>query len=171
MPRRTRRNSNKGARMKRSKTSKKLYKQRGGTNFNEVQKSRLIVLGFTQAQVAQIEQLFGNVPDNYAMITIESEIQNKTPQAIIQSLIDANQEVENAAENEHFDPVYSPISVVPGNNGGKRRKSRKMRGRKQRGHKQRGGARYGTGVGANNFDPNDSIYNTQELNLFPYKPI
>ncbi len=49
-------------------------------------------------------------------------------------------------------------------------KSRKMRGRKQRGHKQRGGARYGTGVGANNFDPNNSIYNTQELNLFPYKP-
>jgi hypothetical protein len=163
MTRRTRKNS-----MKRSvkrRNSKKLYKQRGGTNFNEVQKSRLIVLGFTQAQVAQIEQLFGNVPDNYAMITIESEIQNKTPQAIIQSLIDANQEVENAAENEHFDPVYSPISVVPGNNGGKRRKSRKMRG-----HKQRGGARYGTGVGANNFDPNNSIYNTQELNLFPYKP-
>ena len=47
----------------------------------------------------------------------------------------------------------------------KRRKSRKMRRRKQC-----GGARYGTGVGANNFDPNDSIYNTQELNLFPYKP-
>ena len=39
-----------------------------------------------------------------------------------------------------------------------------------RGRKQRGGARYGTGVGANNFDPNYSIYNTQELNLFPYKP-
>lgn len=160
MTRRTRKNS-----MKRSKTSKKMYKQRGGTNFSNPQKLRLIDLGFTQAQVAQIEQLFGNVPDNYAMITIESEIQNKTPQAIIQSLIDANQEVEDAAENEHFDPVYSPTSVVPGNNGGKRRKTRKMRR-----HKQRGGARYGTGVGANNFDPNNSIYNTQELNLFPYKP-
>jgi hypothetical protein len=65
-------------------------------------------------------------------------------------------------------------------NAGKRRKTRKTRktrtsrktrkSRKMRGRKQRGGARYGTGVGANNFDPNYSIYNTQELNLFPYKP-
>jgi hypothetical protein len=46
----------------------------------------------------------------------------------------------------------------------------RYRQRKMRGHKQHGGARYGTGVGANNFDPNNSIYNTQELNLFPYKP-
>jgi hypothetical protein len=52
----------------------------------------------------------------------------------------------------------------------KTRKSRKGKSRKMRGRKQRGGARYGTGVGANNFDPNYSIYNTQELNLFPYKP-
>ena len=45
------------------------------------------------------------------------------------------------------------------------RKSRKMRGRKQR-----GGMRYGTGVGANCFEPNYSIYNTPALTLFPYKP-
>ena len=65
-------------------------------------------------------------------------------------------------------------------NAGKRRKTRKTKksrktrktrkSRKSKSRKMRGGARYGTGVGANNFDPNYSIYNTQELNLFPYKP-
>jgi len=45
----------------------------------------------------------------------------------------------------------------------KSRKSRKTR-------KMRGGALFGTGVGANNYDPNYSIYNTRELSLFPYKP-
>jgi hypothetical protein len=52
----------------------------------------------------------------------------------------------------------------------KSRKSRKQRGRKQRGRKQRGGMCFGNGVGANNYDPNFSIYNTRELTLFPYRP-
>lgn len=34
---------------------------------------------------------------------------------------------------------------------------------------QRGGQCYGRGVGANTFDPNYSIYNTNMLNLFPYR--
>jgi len=34
----------------------------------------------------------------------------------------------------------------------------------------RGGTCYGKGVGANNYDPNFSIYNTRELELFPYRP-
>ena len=58
--------------------------------------------------------------------------------------------------------------------GRKAKKSKKTRkgrkSRKMRGHKQRGGMRYGTGVGANCFDPNYSIYNTPALTLFPYKP-
>ena len=65
--------------------------------------------------------------------------------------------------------------------GGRRRKTRKGRkGRKTRKgrkgkksrktKKQRGGMRYGSGVGANCFDPNYSIYNTPALTLFPYKP-
>ena len=33
-----------------------------------------------------------------------------------------------------------------------------------------GNIRYGTGVGANCHDPNKSIYNTNLLKLFPYKP-
>jgi hypothetical protein len=45
----------------------------------------------------------------------------------------------------------------------KTRKNRKTR-------KQRGGMCYGRGVGANSYDPNFSVYNTRELQLFPYKP-
>ena len=36
--------------------------------------------------------------------------------------------------------------------------------------KQSGGTCYGSGVGANSYDPNFSIYNTRELQLFPYNP-
>ena len=56
---------------------------------------------------------------------------------------------------------------------GKARKTRKGRkGRKQgpKSRKQRGGMCFGNGVGANNYDPNFSIYNTRELTLFPYRP-
>lgn len=35
---------------------------------------------------------------------------------------------------------------------------------------QIGGICYGRGVGANNYNPNFSIYNTRELQLFPYRP-
>lgn len=60
--------------------------------------------------------------------------------------------------------------------GGKRRKriSKKRRG-KRGGNKTnkkrtyRGGMCFGKGVGANNNDPNYSIYNTNMLKLFPYK--
>jgi hypothetical protein len=60
--------------------------------------------------------------------------------------------------------------------GGRKRKTRKGRkgrkgrkyGRKSR--RQRGGMCFGNGVGANNYDPNFSIYNTRELTLFPYRP-
>ena len=61
--------------------------------------------------------------------------------------------------------------------GGKKRKSlKKIKGkRKNKSNKkqkkvQKGGICYGRGVGANNYNPNFSIYNTRELELFPYKP-
>ena len=50
----------------------------------------------------------------------------------------------------------------------RRRKNNRRIKRKSR--KQRGGVCYGNGVGANNYDPNFSIYNTNELKLFPYRP-
>ena len=52
----------------------------------------------------------------------------------------------------------------------KNTKSKKNSKRTRRRRNITGGTCYGTGVGANNFDPNFSIYNTRELQLFPYKP-
>lgn len=214
MTRHTRKNS-----MKRSKTSKKMYKQRGGTDFSPEQRVELMELGFTEEQIIELSELLDNMNAVDAINTIKiSRVQinpisgqPNTPQEIIDSLqpendiisdigSDNNSEQHNISiDSINLDDSYNSDS---GNTteaddsdgslhlsdleGGKTRKgrtkksrktrksrkgkSRKMRGRKQRGHKQRGGARYGTGVGANNFDPNNSIYNTQELNLFPYKP-
>ena len=154
-------------RNKRTNKSKKMYNQRGGLNFTNVQKTRLTQeFGFTQAQITQLEELLGDMSPVVAMIHIKTDRDNGiAPQQIIQNLLDVNQEIENAEENEYFNGPDSPKSVVPGNYGGKKRskKSRKSR-------KMRGGARFGTGVGANNSDPNYSIFNTRALSLFPYKP-
>ena len=49
----------------------------------------------------------------------------------------------------------------------KRKKSNKKRTNKRR---QKGGMCYGRGFGANSYEPNYSIYNTNELQLFPYSP-
>jgi hypothetical protein len=50
---------------------------------------------------------------------------------------------------------------------GRRRKRSNKTKRYHR--KQKGGVCFGNGIGANNYDPNFSIYNTRELQLFPYK--
>ena len=55
---------------------------------------------------------------------------------------------------------------------GKSLTTQKRTGIKHRRHsrKQRGGSCFGNGVGANNGDPNFSVYNTNLLKLFPYRP-
>jgi hypothetical protein len=55
---------------------------------------------------------------------------------------------------------------------GKSLTTKKQKGGKRRKHsrKQRGGVCFGNGVGANNGDPNFSVYNTNLLKLFPYRP-
>ena len=50
--------------------------------------------------------------------------------------------------------------------GRKPRKTRKTKSKKMKGGQQV----YGRGYGANCYDPSFSIYNTNELKLFPYKP-
>ena len=51
----------------------------------------------------------------------------------------------------------------------KTRKSKRNNRRTKRRRNLRGGTCYGSGVGANNYDPNFSIHNTRELELFPYR--
>jgi hypothetical protein len=69
--------------------------------------------------------------------------------------------------------LFSENESFASDTGGKKRRqktSRKNKGRKARkSRKQRGGMCYGNGVGANSYDPNYSIYNTNMLKLFPYR--
>jgi hypothetical protein len=77
---------------------------------------------------------------------------------------------------------YSPRSVTEEPTGGKRRRNkqsvkrrnkRTMKRRNKRNKitvKRGGGGCFGNGVGANAYDPNYSIFNTRELQLFPYRP-
>ena len=55
-------------------------------------------------------------------------------------------------------------------NGRRHSKGRKTRKNNKRRLKHKGGMCFGNGVGANTNDPNFSIYNTNMLKLFPYKP-
>jgi len=51
-----------------------------------------------------------------------------------------------------------------------RKTSKNGNKRKTYKNKMNGGQRYGTGIGSNCYDPNFSIFNTNLLKLFPYKP-
>ena len=121
-----------------------------------------------------------------------------TPQELIDSLVviennNVNDlsDIESDSDDEHNlseldDELHAilngddeePMTPPPRTEGGRRRKSGKTKKSKKtrkskknkKSRKMKGGAKYGTGVGANNFDPNYSIYNTQALNQFPYKP-
>jgi hypothetical protein len=52
----------------------------------------------------------------------------------------------------------------------KKNKHYRKRNRTIRRRKLRGGTCYGNGVGANSYNPNFTIYNTNLSTLFPYKP-
>jgi hypothetical protein len=193
-------------------------KMRGGA----LDEQELMQKGFTAEQIATLHN-YGI--DNMNLINMSLQQVNPqtgqpfTPQELIDSLNDVNNQAENEDDvqegvdqppppefnninnndiNNHMDynnmnfeqgpglnmqdlGPYSPHSVTEEPYGG--RKMRKSRRRRSRNHKFRksgrkmrsrktykGGACYGNGVGANAFDPNNSIFNTRELQLFPYKP-
>jgi hypothetical protein len=112
----------------------------------------------------KINQLRNQVPDDELSEHVMVEILNEQ---IFQN--------PNAEDSMRANTTSASESI--GNsqmsNGGKRRRSktsRKTKGRKTRkSRNQRGGTCYGNGVGANSYDPNDSIYNTNMLKLFPYR--
>ena len=193
----------------RKRTSKAYGKMVGG-DFTQEENQQLLGLGFSQQDI----QLLAGTGVGLNIIQMSLNQVNPatsalfTPQELIQSVNEANEEIENFDEGEavqnqengvanvvdvadididgvagvnHFEEQgpglnmddlapYSPRSVTE--MGGRKRKTRKGRkgrkGRKSR--KQRGGMCFGNGVGANNYDPNFSIYNTRELTLFPYRP-
>ena len=81
--------------------------------------------------------------------------------------------VEGNQDNNNDDFMLQDLMGGKRGKRGKRGKTRKIRKtrKSKKSRKMNGGALYGTGVGANNYDPNYSIHNTRELTLFPYKPL
>ena len=212
----------------------KKFKMTGG--FTPEENEELNVLGFTPEHI----QILENTGIGLHIIKIAINQTNPdtnakfTPQELIDSIIGANEEIENIDENEAVnnedqaqdgieevqndmmnqnqdgiaqDQVFieqgpglemadfepdSPRSVTElgGRKTKRRRKTAKKRRktmknkktmkksknrktekkRKTKRRKQRGGNCYGNGVGANAYDPNYSIYNTNQLQMFPYRP-
>jgi len=80
----------------------------------------------------------------------------------------------NISQHSEADTTNEDLSF--GSFGGKKsRKSKKSKRiskkskRITKKYRKKGGVCYGRGIGANNYDPNYSIYNTNMLKLFPYK--
>lgn len=65
--------------------------------------------------------------------------------------------------------VFSENESIMSETGGKRRRRNTFKKGRKGSRKQKGGRCFGNGVGANNYEPNYSIYNTNMLKLFPYK--
>jgi hypothetical protein len=188
----------------RKRTSKSVRKMVGG-NFTQEESQELLGMGFTQDNI----QVLSNTGVGLNIIQMSLNQINPatgalfTPQELIQSVNEANDEIENLNEGEavpnqengvpgapyidipgapgvnHFEEQgpglnmedlepESPRSVTEIEGGKTKRRRRKRKTTKKR--KQRGGVCFGNGVGANNYDPNFSIYNTRELTLFPYNP-
>jgi hypothetical protein len=158
-------------------------------NFSIGQIARLNELNITYEQIqTKIDEFNGpqdelaDFVDNY-FLNIEI---NENPNAQPMQIVGAN-------ENEDDDLLnISDISIDSRNSGyttkesglsgGKKRYRKTMRKNKKHSkksknrkhkrkytYKQKGGVCFGNGIGSNNYDPNFSIYNTRELQLFPYK--
>ena len=193
-------------RQKRKATKRSTRKMVGGV-FTPDESQQLQGMGFTQDDI----QILSNTGVGLNIIQMSLSQVNPatgapfTPQELIQSVNEANEEMANLDEGAAVPnqenvapgvpgPPYNDVPVAPGANyfeeqgpglnmedlgpysprsvtemGGRRRKTRKGR-KSSKSLKQRGGTCYGNGVGANNYDPNFSIYNTRELTLFPYRP-
>lgn len=87
-------------------------------------------------------------------------------------ILDDNEEQildDNEEDNLHDtgNTSFESYNSLGGKRYSKKRKIRFKKIRKSR--TMKGGMCYGNGVGANSYDPNYSIYNTNLLKLFPYK--
>jgi hypothetical protein len=165
---------------------RKSRKQSGGTDFTNV-KNELRILGIVEDDDIRKLTQFYTVGPNDAIDTIRNYLRITYPgqaapytrvqiQNFIQTLIPEQDNDLSELEDDHDEEaLWNILNNVDGGRrrkSGKTKKSKKTRKSKKtkKSRKMKGGAKYGTGVGANNFDPNYSIYNTQALNQFPYKP-
>lgn len=134
----------------------KMYKKMKGGIYSPNQVQQLMNAGFTPQflQIAYKGKIGFNVLIN------DFQNSGKT----------AQQYMQDTYNDLGFDPDDGMTSGEESDqDGGKKKKYRGKKTRKNRKCKK-GGDLYGDGYGANCYDPNFSIYNTNLLQLFPYTP-
>ena len=191
----SRRNMRKNKNMKGGDYTENQIQILKGLGFSDNQITRLndLNIGYDQIQ-AKIAD-FNGEPDELADFVdnyfLNNEI-HENPNAAPIQIIGANEEDSSDEDNNPLN--VSDLSIgsrdsgyttkESGEIGGKKRRRNKTRKNKKYSksrktrksckrkyvYKQKGGVCFGNGIGANNYDPNFSIYNTRELQLFPYKP-
>ena len=168
----------------RKSTKKNKNKKHGrhmkGGDFSQVEKDQLAAMGFTDDQLVHLAEIasMDEVQNRY------NSLNGNITQADIAELVtyrllnmDDYSEVSSIPGHDDdniasSDDTYANTDNEDNTFGGKKRKSKKSRKsrKSKKTRKQKGGMCYGTGVGANYNNPNYSIYNTELLELFPYKP-
>lgn len=141
--------SRKKLKIKNRKSKRRTTAKMFGGTFTDEDKKELINIGFLPQDI----DILSRMP--VGLNIIKMSLQQINPQT-----------GKKFTPPEIMDSINITQDEINNSSGGKRRKTRKSR----KGRKQRGGVCYGNGVGANNYDPNFSIYNTRELSLFPYRP-
>jgi hypothetical protein len=120
-----------------------------------------------------VQNEINNMEDDVGLSDGVNPPLNEEPNSPLQMQMPNNVDQMTALTMEDLGP-YSPRSVTEEPTGGKRRRNKrtmkKRNKRNKRTVKRGGGGCFGNGVGANAYDPNYSIFNTRELQLFPYRP-
>jgi hypothetical protein len=128
-----------------------------------------------------VQNEINNMEDDVELLDGVNPPLNEEPNSPVQMQMPNNVDQMPALAIEDLGP-YSPRSVTEEPTGGNRRRNkRSVKKRNKRTMKRRnkqnkktikrgGGGCFGNGVGANAYDPNYSIFNTRELQLFPYRP-
>lgn len=130
------------------------------------------------------EQNINNVNDT--LNTTQESITNDNNLLNISEPISDQGSLHSSDLNSSNNSTNTTLDMSTGGKTRKRRKTQKLRNTRKTGKYQKprktlktlkkskhykyyGGNCYGSGIGANNYDPNNSIYNTNLLKLFPYK--
>lgn len=173
---------------KKNKNKKHGRHMKGG-DFSQEEKDQLLNIGFTNDQLVHLEGITSIIDiQNHLNSLNENITQADIAELVTYRLLNMgdwqNTSNLNDLSSIHGDDdntiAINDISFSSDDTdantdnedntfGGKKRKSKKSRKNKKT-RKQKGGMCYGTGVGANYNNPNYSIYNTELLELFPYKP-
>lgn len=176
------RQTNKMCRKNKLKTTRHNSKRRmkGGANFSEENRRYLIADGFTNAQINFLE--LRKMTNMNIIRSSRRQINPKTgafftPNELIQDLNELEYTDNEASDTNDDDDIASgkrtrknKIKTIGHNSKRIKHIQKKQKKTRSRSRNQRGGICYGNGIGSNTNNPNLSIYNTDLLKLFPYRP-